>query len=323
MTGKDGSEGGLPSIEAVATAIRPFIVRTPVLPWKDDPIREGAGPVLLKLESLQITGSFKVRGAASRILHLPEGRGTTGVVACSSGNHGRAVAFVAGRRGISASVFVPRWVDRVKLEAIRTAGAEAILAGDSYDQAEEEALAFARETGRVFVHPFDDPWVVAGQATLGLEILEQAPGVEQVVVPLSGGGLVAGVASALKLRRSGVRVVAVSAQRARVMVESIRAGSPVSLPEEPTLASALAGGIGLGNRHTFRLVRELVDEHVLVSEEEIADAMVHSARDLGLVVEGGGAVGLAALRAGRVDRSLTTVVVISGGNVSMDRLAAL
>lgn len=312
---------------AAMDAVAPFIRRTPVM--RDlDLERPGGGQVLLKLENLQVTGSFKVRGAANRILALgPEERGR-GVVACSSGNHGRAVAYVAGRRGIPAVLCVPSWVDPVKREGMERAGARVILAGDSYDEAEARAVQMAEEEGLVFVQPFDDPWVAAGQGTLGLELLDQVPELGTVLLPLSGGGLAGGVAYALKERRPGVRVVAVSAARARVMYESIQAGRPVSLAEEETWAEALSGGIGAINRYTFPLIRELVDEHVLVSEEEIGQAMLYAWRSLNLLVEGGGAVALAAILArkwepGAAPGTGATAVVLSGGNVSLRRFQGL
>ena len=302
-------------IESAREAIRDLVIRTPVIDC--DELSERAGvPVLLKLESLQVTGSFKVRGAANRILALDEDERARGVVACSSGNHGRAVAYVAERLGIPAVVCVPEWVDPVKLAAIRRHGAETILHGKTYDEAEARSLEIMRERGLAYVHPFDDPHVIAGQGTIGLELLEQVPDLRAVVAPLSGGGLIAGIAHALKTVRADLEVIGVSAANARVMYESLRAGRPLGLPEGPTLANALSGGIGLENRHTLRLVRELVDRHVLVDEDEIGGAMTFAAVEHKLVVEGGGAVGIAAVLAGRV-RELDgpLAVVVSGGNV--------
>jgi threonine dehydratase len=288
----------------------------------------GGSRVVLKLENLQVTGSFKVRGAANRLLALSPEETERGVVACSSGNHGRAVAYVAGLKGISAVICVPTWVDPVKKEGMERAGARVILAGDTYDEAENRALALAEQDGRVFVQPFDDPWIAAGQGTLGMELLEEIPGLHTVLVPLSGGGLAGGIAYAIKERRRDVRVVGVSASRARVMYESLRVGKPVSMPEEETLAEALSGGIGVSNRFTLPLVRELVDEHVLVDEEDIRDAMLYASESLHLLLEGGGAVALAAVLGKRwhVEARSDTgavAVVLSGGNVSLTRLKAL
>lgn len=309
---------------------------TPLLPAPVLSDRVGR-PVLLKLESLQPTGSFKIRGAAARLGALGPEERARGVVACSSGNHGRAVAWVARRLGIRATVFVPRWVDPVKLEGIRGEGAEAVLAGATYDEAEARALERAHREDRVFVSAYDDPWVVAGQGTVALEVMEVLargregwwlPGTRPsaFLAPLSGGGLVGGMAAALLARDGGAAapVVAASAARARVMLESVRAGHPVTLPEEDTLASALAGGIGGDNRWTLPLVRDLVAHHVSVTEHEIEGAISFSYKHLRLVVEGGGSVGVAALLAGRwapeEHRSGPVVVVISGGNLAPETL---
>ncbi|NIP61170.1 MAG: pyridoxal-phosphate dependent enzyme, partial [Gemmatimonadetes bacterium] len=316
-------------LETARHAVDSVAVRTPLLPCPSTGDRLGR-PVHLKLESLQVTGSFKVRGAAARIARLGPDERARGVVACSSGNHGRAVAHVAGRAGIPATICVPDWVDPVKREAIEAEEARIVLAGATYDAAEERAERFRDEEGLTVVHPFDDPWVVAGQATVGREIVADLPDLGAVVIPLSGGGLAGGVAYAVKAARPEVTTVAVSAERARVMVESLRAGAPVEMEETDTLASALAGGIGLDNRVTLPLIRALVDAHVLVGEEEIAGTMLHAHRHLHLVVEGGGAVGLAALLGGRLDEALAgaprdapVVVIVSGGNVGLGTLARI
>lgn len=304
-------------------AVSAFVRRTPLLRVKE--LDSAAlGPVYLKLESLQVTGSFKIRGAANRLLSLSAEERTRGVVACSSGNHGKAVAHVAALLGIPATVFVPCWVDPAKKSAMEMAGARVVLAGDSYDEAESEALAWASSRGMTFIQPFDDLSVVAGQGTLGLELLDEVPDLSRVLVPLSGGGLAGGIAYALKEMRPEIEVVCVSAERARAMVRSLEADGPVEIPEEETIAEALSGGIGRENRYTLALIRELVDRHWSVSEEAIAMAMAYAFSELRLVVEGGGAVALAAIlpEAGRGEpKGGPTVVVVSGGNVSLGRWA--
>jgi len=326
------SPGPLPEIdlEGGRQAAGAYAVATPLL--EVPALGERVGRTLhLKLESLQVTGSFKVRGAASRIARLAPAARRRGVVACSSGNHGRAVAHVAGREGIPATICVPEWVEPMKRRAIEEAGARVILAGPTYHEAEERAARLEGEEGLTLIHPFDDPWVVAGQASVGLELMDRLPRLAAVVVPLSGGGLAGGVAYAVKSRRPEAVVVAVSARRARVMAESVRRGRPVALEEEETLAGALAGGIGLENRVTFPLVRELVDRHLLVGEEAIREAILHAHRELGIVVEGGGAVGLAACLTGALGDVLRRLglpegpaaVVISGGNIRLETLARL
>jgi threonine dehydratase len=308
-------------VEAAREAIARIAVETPVLASSELDERTGAH-VWLKLENLQVTGSFKVRGAANKILSLSASEKERGIVTCSSGNHGRAVAFVADLLDIPSVVCVPEWVDPTKLAAIRRRRAETVLYGKTYDEAEERSFELEKERRLVFVHPFDDPFVIAGQGTIGLELLEQLPLLDTAVVPLSGGGLIAGIALAFKRTDPEYRVVGVSAANARVMHESLDAGKPIVYPEEETVANALAGGIGLENRYTFELVRDLVDEYVLVSEDEIRDAMAFAATEHKLVVEGGGAVGIAALLAGKVSvRGENVAVVVSGGNIEAPVLA--
>jgi threonine dehydratase len=284
------------------------------------------GNIWLKLENLNRTGSFKIRGAVAKITSLAPDERHAGVVACSSGNHGRAVAWVSGRLGVPATIFVPDWVDPVKLTGMRNDGAEVRLSGSTYDEAAAAAHAEVARTGKPFVHPFDDVEVAAGQGTIGLEILDAVPDVRRVVICLSGGGLAGGIAAALRSRGSDAEVVAVSAERARVMFESVHAGRPLEMEEEPTVANALSGGIELDNRVTFELVRRHVDRHLVVEEDAIERAMAVALRHLHIVVEGGGAVGLAALLEGGLpaaERPGPTVIVVSGGNVDASRLLAL
>lgn len=301
-------------------AVRDHTIRTPTIEAHDLSDRLGV-PVHLKLECLQVTGSFKVRGAAARMCALSDDERARGVVTCSSGNHGRAVAHVAHALGISAVVCVPEWVDPVKLKGMKECGAEVVLSGSTYDEAEARAEEVAASQRRVLVHPFDDPWIIAGQGTVASEILEQVPDVESVVVPLSGGGLAGGIAQVLTSLRPQVRTIAASAANAAVMVESLRAGRPVEVPEEETLAGALSGGIGLDNRYTFDLVREFIQEYAMVEESDIRGAMRYAAMELGVVLEGGGAVALAALLGGGVALEGPTVAVLSGGNVAGDVLS--
>ena len=308
-----------PSCEDIRTAkqrIAPIVLRTPLIESPALTARTGAS-VFLKLEGLQPTGSFKIRGAANRMLALTAEERARGVVAVSTGNHGRAVAYVAKRLGLRAVVCLSQAVPRNKVGALEELGAETIVRGRSYDEAMAHACSLEVQRGSTMIHPFDDPLVIAGQGTIGLELLEDLPTIETAVVPLSGGGLIAGSSSALKSAKPSVRVVGVSMDRAPVMVRSLNAGRVIEMEEEETLADALAGGIGPINRHTFRLCQRLVDETVLVSEGEIAEAMAFCYEDLGLVVEGGGAVGVAALLADKVGRlGRRLAVVLSGSNVA-------
>jgi threonine dehydratase len=311
---------------AVRERVAELVPPTPCIRHRDLEACFG-GEIWLKHENLQRTGSFKVRGAIAKITSLDAASREAGVVACSSGNHGRAVAWVAGRLGIAATIFVPEWVDPVKRAGMEADGADVRLVGASYDEAAAAAWAEVERTGRAFVHPFDDVEVAAGQGTAALEILDVVPNPRRVVVCLSGGGLAGGIGAALDAAGSDAEVVAVSAERARVMFESLRAGRPIELPEEPTVASALSGGIELENRVTFELVRRHIDRHLVVSEEAILRAMATAVRHLHTVVEGGGAPALAALLEGMFSAEELaegpTVIVLSGGNVDPARLAAI
>jgi threonine dehydratase len=310
-------------VYAARRRIAPLIWPTPLV---RSPALSAGGPgeVHLKLENQQRTGAFKIRGAANKLLALTPEERARGVITVSSGNHGRAVADVAGRLGVRAVVCVSELVPHNKVEAIRALGAEVVVHGRSYDEAEARSVDLACAERLTPISPFDDPHVIAGQGTIGLELLEALPRVDTVIVPLSGGGLIGGIGLALKAALPDVHLVGVSMARGPVMVRSLGAGRPVELVEEETLADALTGGIGLDNRHTFRLVRALVDETVLVSEEEIAAAMAFLLHTHHLVVEGGGAVGVAALRAGKVTgRGTRTAVVVSGGNVDVSRLLSI
>ncbi len=317
MSADSSSSATSYDVAAAQAAISDIVIQTPVLSSPELTERADT-PVTLKLENLQVTGSFKLRGAANKILSLSEEEKERGVVTCSSGNHGLAVSCVAGSLGIPATVLVPEWVDPAKLAAIRKHGAQAVLHGKTYDEAEERSFELEQELQLTYVHPFDDPHIVAGQGTICLELLEQLPSMDVLVAPLSGGGLIGGIAYAAKQSDPNIQVIAVSAENARVMYESLRAGHPRSFPEDETLASALSGGIGLDNEHTFGLVRDHVDEHILVTENEIENAMVFAAKEHKMVVEGGGAVGIAAVLAGKVRHTGNSIaVVVSGGNIDM------
>jgi threonine dehydratase len=276
--------------------------------------------VTLKLESLQETGSFKPRGAANKLLSLDPGARQRGVITVSSGNHGRALAYVAHHLGLRAVVCLSDTVPANKRDAIQKLGAEVVVRGSTYDEANKEAYRLVEKEGLEMIHPYDDPIVIAGQGTIGLELLEEFPDLDTVVVPLSGGGLLGGIAFVLKSADPGIHVVGVMMERGPTMVESLRAGRIVDIVEEPTLADALAGGIP-PNRYTFELIQKTVDETVLVSEQEIGAAMAFALERHHLVVEGGGAVGIAALRAGKLQHlGKHVAVVISGANVDMPLL---
>jgi threonine dehydratase len=271
---------------------------------------------LLKLEICQPIGAFKLRGAANAVLSLPEETG--GVTCCSTGNHGRGVAWAARARGLRAVVCMSSLVPRAKVEGIRALGAEARIIGRSQDEAQAEAGRLAAEEGLTEVSPFDDPLVIAGQATIGLELMEAQPDLETILVPLSGGGLAGGVALAAKAINPAVRVIGVSMERGAAMHASLRAGHPVEVEEVPSLADSLGGGIGLSNRLTFALCRDLLDDVVLVSEAEIYRALQTVYFEDRIVCEGACVVGIAALQAGRLPTLRGPVAtIITGRNLDM------
>ncbi len=296
-------------------ARRTPLVHSPLL------TRHVGSSVHLKLESLQETGSFKIRGAANKMLNLTAEEKARGVVTGSTGNHGRAVAYVASRSGINAAICISARVPSNKADAIRRLGAEVVVYGKSYDESVSHALRLAEERGLTMIDSFDDPFVIAGQGTIGLELLEDFPEINTAVVPLAGGGLLGGIALTLKSANPTIRVIGVSMERAPVMYYSLKAGTPIEMEEEETIAHALAGGLGEDNQYTFRMVQEYVDDVVLVSEEAIAEAMAFALEQHHLVVEGAGAVGIAALLHRKVrEVGRNVAVVVSGSNVEIPLL---
>jgi threonine dehydratase len=312
----------LQDIYRARRAIGGRIRRTPLV--LSDSLTAALGaPVHLKLEHLQMTGSFKLRGALNAVVRLPAEEKSGGVVAVSTGNHGRGLALAARQAGARCVVCMSSLVPRNKVEAIKALGAEVRIVGASQDEAQVEADRLVAEDGMTMLPPFDDLDIIAGQGTLGVEILDDLPEVETVIVPLSGGGLIAGVACAIKSANARIRTIGVSMERGCAMYRSQKAGRPVQVEELPTLADALGGGIGLDNRYTFAMVRDLVDDLLLVSEEQIAGAIRHAYVEEKQVIEGSGAVGIAALRAGLIERPGVTAVVVSGGNIDMSVHARL
>lgn len=293
------------------------VARTPLIKSLSLSHRAGV-PVYLKLETVQPTGSFKIRGASNALAELA-GKGVTKVVTASTGNHGRAIAQAARSLGIEAAVCMSSLVPRNKIDAVAELGAQVVISGGSQDEAQVEAARLAREEGYVFVPPFDDLRVIAGQATIGLEILEALPDVATIVVPLSGGGLFSGVAFAAKAIRSDVGAIGVSMARGAAMHASLAAGHPVDVTEHETLADSLGGGIGLDNRYTFGMTHDFADDIVLLDEPAIARGIVHAYREERLVVEGAAAVGMAAILDRHVHaRGGPIVIVVSGGNIDID-----
>ena len=307
---------GLAEIETARSAIAGTIRRTPVQPSPVLSTLTGV-PVHLKCEHHQVTGSFKVRGASNAVMRLSEDQRRNGVVGVSTGNHGRGLAHAARQAGVRCIICMSELVPQNKIDGIKALGAEVRIVGASQDDAQVEVDRLVSEDGMTMVPPFDHPDIIAGQGTLGLELIDEVPEAECVVVQLSGGGLISGVAAALKAKRPGIRVIGVSMERGAAMYQCLKAGKPVPVEELPTLADSLGGGIGLDNHYTFAMVRDLVDDVVLVSEPEIAQAIRHAYWQENQIVEGSGSVGMAAVLSGKVRPSGPMVVLLSGGNIAM------
>ena len=279
-------------------------------------------PLHLKLENLQRTGSFKERGALNKLLTLSQTERERGVIAASAGNHAQGVAFHAAARGIRAQIVMPLTTPLVKVAATRGYGAEVILHGANYDEAYEEALRRRIQDGRTFIHPFDDPEVIAGQGTIGLELLEQVPDIEAVVVPIGGGGLIAGVACALKETNPRIRVIGVEPEKLPSMLRAREAGSPVTIAAEATIADGIA--VRRAGDLTFPLVSRYVDEIVTVDDEEIASAILMLLEQEKTLAEGAGAAALAAVVQSKTNlRHRRTVVLVCGGNIDVTLLAKI
>jgi threonine dehydratase len=280
-------------------------------------------PILLKLETLQPIGAFKLRGALNAVGRLTEEQRRRGIGCCSTGNHGRAVAYAAGRAGVRAIVCLSSLVPDAKVRAIELLGAEVRRIGNSQDEAQAEIDRLACSEGLTDIPPFDHPHVIAGQGTIALELLDELPDLAAIVVPLSGGGLISGIAIAAKALKPEIRIIGVSMENGAAMHDSLAAGRPVEVTEVPSLADSLGGGIGLDNRWTFPICRALVDEAILVSEQEIYRGMQALFGDQKLVTEGAAAVGPAALIAGKLKLEGPTAMIISGHNVDPDQFLAI
>ena len=302
----------LDDVRAARELLRGVILDTPVQGSRPLSERVG-GPVWLKCENLQRAGSFKIRGAYTRISRLTPDEAARGVVAASAGNHAQGVALAASLLGIRATVFMPEGAPIPKVEATRAYGADVRFHGHTVDQALVAAQAFSDETGAVFVHPFDHKDIVAGAGTTGLEILEQVPDVKTVVVGCGGGGLLAGIAVAVKALRPEVRIIGVQAEDAAAYPASLDAGKPVALESMATMADGIA--VGCPGGLPFEIVRDFVDDVLTVSEESLSRALLLCLERAKLVVEPAGAAGVAAILNEPTVFEAPVVVVLSGGNI--------
>ncbi len=304
----------LADILAARRVIRGVADATPFVPSPF--MTKAAGQdFLLKLENMQPVGAFKLRGAVNAVMTLPDTVG--GVTCCSTGNHGRGVAYAAGQRAMKAVICMSQLVPQAKVDGIRALGADVRIVGTSQDEAMHESQRLCDAEGLVEISPFDDPKVIAGQGTIGVEMLEARPDLTTLLVPLSGGGLAAGVAVAAKAINPAIRVIGITMDRGAAMHASLVAGKPVEVPEVASLADSLGGGIGLENRLSFPLCRDHLDATVLVTEEEIRHAMQVLYFEDRIVAEGASVVGLAAILSGKVRVDGPAGTIVTGRNLDM------
>jgi threonine dehydratase len=315
----DTTAPSIPTLADIEAARETIAGVARVTPMETSKFLEGllGSPVHLKCENLQRTGAYKVRGAYNRLSTLSAAEREAGVVAASAGNHAQGVAFAARELGIPATIFTPVGVALPKLQATRRYGADVVLRGHSVEEALSAAKEFAARTGAVFIPPFDHPAVIAGQGTLGFEILDQVPDVDTVVVPIGGGGVISGIAIAVKglAERLGreIRVIGVQAENAAAYPSSIVAGEPLTITTSPTISDGIA--VARPGDMNFPIIRDLVDEIVTVSDDDTARALLVLLERAKLVVEAAGAVGVAAIMSGAVHDTGRTVVLLSGGNI--------
>jgi len=300
----------LSDILAAKRTLSGRVSRTPLIPAPNLSDKLGVD-LHLKMETMQPTGAFKLRGATNAAAHVPAGTHT--LTCCSTGNHGRGVAYAARALGLRAVVCMSNLVPQAKIDGIKALGADIRIVGTSQDDALAECQRLANENGVVEISPFDDRHVIAGQGTTGLEILEDLPGAKTLLVPLSGGGLAAGVAAAAKAVNPHIKVIGITMDRGAAMKASIDAGHPVEVEEVPSLADSLGGGIGLNNKLSFPMCRDLLDNIVLVSEAEIYRAMQALFFEERHVAEGACVVGIAALMSGRIKKPDGPVATIITG----------
>jgi threonine dehydratase len=308
-------------IEEARERIQNQIYLSP-FPYSETISRLTGNRVFFKLENLQMTGSFKERGALNRLLTLTPDEAKRGVIAASAGNHGMAVAFHSRRLDISATIVMPLHAPLIKVSRVRQYGAQIVLHGTDYDEAFAEAHRLAKEKGLAFIHAFNDPWVVAGQGTIGLELYEQNPDLDAVVVPVGGGGLIGGIALVLKTSNRKIRVIGVQAESVPSMKAALQKGKPIRLPPAMTIADGIA--VRAVGDMPLALVKKYVDDIVTVSEGEIANAVLLLLEIEKTVAEGAAAVSLAALVNNKTVLSNCNVgLVISGGNIDMNLISRI
>jgi threonine dehydratase len=304
----------LNDIKTAQNRISPYIFSTPLI--QSIPLSSKDREVFLKLESMQITGSFKLRGAINKLLSLSDNQKKKGVVAVSTGNHGKGVAHASKSLGIKALIFMSKMVPNYRRKAIEDLGAQVKIQGENSDEADKIANDYAKKNEMEMVHPFDDPYIIAGQGTIGLEMLSDLSEVDTIIVPTSGGGLIGGIAIAIKQQKPNVKIIAVSMKRGPSLYQSLQKGYPVDVIEEETLADCLGGGIGLDNKYTFKIAQQYIDDFVLIDEDKIAEGIKFSFEKHKIVIEGAAATSVMAVH----ERASTflgkkIICLICGGNI--------
>ena len=275
--------------------------------------------VYLKLECLQVTGSFKLRGATNKLLNLTNEQKNKGVIAVSTGNHGKGVAHAAKQIGIKSTIFMSSMVPEHRKKAIESLGAKVEIIGNNSDEADLYAREFAKKNNITLVHPFDDLDVIAGQGTVGLEMLEAMPDIDSVIIPTSGGGLIGGIALAIKLQKPNVKIIATSMKKGPSMYESLKAGKPVDVKEEETLADCLGGSIGLENQYTFGICKDVIDDFILIDEPKIAEGINFNFEKHKLVTEGAAATSIMAVKDQLSSHfGKNTICLLCGGNIDSE-----
>ena len=303
----------LDKIKEAHKKIAPFINYTPLVNSEFLSINR---TVKLKLESLQKTGSFKLRGALNKLLSLSKEQKEKGVIAVSTGNHGKGVAYASSILGIKSTIYMSSMVPEYRKLAIESLGANVEIVGQNSDEADLYARNIAKKENMTLVHPFDDEEIIIGQGTTGLEMINEFPEVDTVIIPTSGGGLVGGIALALKSQKPSIKIIGVSMERGPSMYESLKIGKPVDVKEIETLADCLGGSIGLNNKYTFKIAQETIDDFVLVTEEKIAEGIRLNFSEHKIVTEGAAATSVIVARDNLSSHLGNNIIcLICGGNI--------
>ena len=303
----------LEKIKDAHKKILPFVNYTPLV---HSEYLSNYSNVKLKLENFQITGSFKLRGALNKLLSLSKSEKEKGVIAVSTGNHGKGVAYASKVLGIKSTIYMSSMVPQYRRKAIENLGAKVEIVGQNSDEADLFAKNLAKEKNISLIHPFDDEDIIIGQGTVGLEMLEQFPDADTIIIPTSGGGLVSGIAQAIKLQKPKIKIISVSMERGPSMYDSLKKGVPVDVEELETLADCLGGSIGLDNKFTFNIVKEYVDDFVLVSEEKIAEGIKINFLEHKIVSEGAAATSIMVVKeklSNHIGKNI--ICLICGGNI--------